>query len=259
MLSSVYLSACKPASERLYNEAYAEIEKGHFRIAVDLLEKSAAAEKVEILKTKYLLEAARIARFEIQEFDRAIRMYRAVILQSSNEDQRIGAQQAIAEIYLENLQSYSLALKELQILEPLIKKDKKDIKFNVKLKIAQTQYLTGRYEPALDEINTALRDAKSEASSFLKLKAQILVAQKKYADAIAVYMEILKRDVQYFETENLFIATSVVYEENEEFDAALDFLKKYEKQIKDKPYYELRYKRLKERQANRPFYKGRRK
>lgn len=254
-LALIFISACKPAAERLYNQASAEVEKGHFRIAVDLFEKSSNAEKKDNVKTKYLLEAARLARFEIQDYERSIRIYRAVILLSQDEDQRIGAQQAIAEIYLENLQSYNSALKELQILEPLLKKDKEKIK----LKIAQTQYLTGNFEPALDEINRALESAKGETLNFLKLKAQVLVAQKKYTEAIAAYQDILKRDAEYFEKENLFIATSVVYEEKEEFSLALEYLTRYKKQIKDKAYYELRYKRLKERQANRPFYKGRRK
>lgn len=257
ILLSCFLSACKPASQRLYNEATAEIEKGHFRIALSLLEKSIAIEKKENEKIKYLSEAARLARFEIQDYDRAIRFYRNIILQSPDETKRIEAQEAISEIYLENLQSYGEALKELQLLEPLIKDEKE--KYKIKLKIAQTLYLTGNYMPALDEIDMALKGASSETLNFLKLKAQIFIAQKKYKEAIAIYQDILKQDAQYFEKENLFVATSVVYEENEDYQAALDYLTKYEKQIKDKAYYELRYKRLKERLVNKPFYKGQRK
>ncbi|MEK6627817.1 MAG: CDC27 family protein [Bdellovibrionota bacterium] len=253
----ILISACRPTAERTYNEALVEIEKGHFRIATDLLEKSANAEKKENEKFKYLLEAARIARFEIQDFDRAIRFYRAIILGAQDENRRIKAQEAITEIYLENIQSYNLALRELQILEPLVKEEKE--KEKIKLKIAQTQYLTGNYQPALDEINMALKTSKTETMDFLKLKAQIFVAQKKYKEGIDIYQEILKQDSAYFEKENLFIAASVVYEENEDFSAALDYLIKYENQIKDKAYYELRSKRLKERLVNKPFYKGRRK
>lgn len=256
-MALIFLSACKPAAERLYSEAYVEIEKGHFRIAIDLLEKSANAEKKNQTKYKYLLEAARIARFEIQDYERSIRIYRTIILEAQDADQRIRAQQAISEIYLENLQSYSLALKELQVLEPLIKDD--DEKEKIKLRIAQAQYLTGNNQQAIEEINIALKTIKNEVLSFLKLKAQALVAQKKYKEAILSYLEILKRDENYFQTENLFIAVSVVYEENEEYEEAMSFLTKYEKQIKDKAYFELRFKRLKERLTNKPLYKGRRK
>lgn len=253
----VFINACKPASEKIYNEAYNEIEKGHFRVAANLLEKSAELELNNSTKNKYLLEAARIIRFEIQDYERAIRVYRKIILQSQEENKRISAQEAIAEIYLENLFNYNKALKELQILEPLIKNT--NDKEKIKLKIVLTQYLTGNFSQALEEINSAMISAKDEVLNFLKIKAQVLVAQKKYKEAITIYLEIYNRDAQYFEKENLFIATSVVYEENEDYAEALQYLIKHEAQIKDKSYYELRYKRLKERLVNKPFYKGKRK
>lgn len=251
------IGACKPTSERLYNEAYSEVDKGHFRIAVDLLEKSADIEKKNNIKFKNLLEAARITRFEIQDYERAIRIYRRIILQAEDVGQRVQSQQAISEIYLENLQNYSMALKELQVLEPLIADENE--KEKIKLRISQAQYLTGNNQQAMEEINASIKTAKDEILNFLKLKAQVLLAQKKFKDAILTYQDILKRDSKYFESENLFIATSVVYEENEEYEAALEYLTKYEKQIKDKAYFELRYKRLKERLANKPLFKGKRK
>lgn len=253
----IFLCACKPGSERLHDEAYAEIEKGHYRVAADLLEKSAEAERSESTKFKTLLEAARITRFEIQDYERSIRTYKKIILQSPDENQRIDAQRAITEIYLENIQNYSQALRELQILEPLVKNEKD--KEKIRLKIAQAQYLTGNYQSALEEIETTFKNSITETMNLLKLKAQVFAAQKKYKEAIATYQIIFKKNPQYFESENLFIAASVVYEENEEYSAALDYLVKYENQIKDRAYYELRLKRLKERLINKPFYKGRRK
>ncbi|MBY0553254.1 tetratricopeptide repeat protein [bacterium] len=253
----IAVSACKPASERLYVEAYAEIEKGHFRIAVDLLEKSSNLEKKNYLKFRYLAEAGRIARFEIQDYERAIRIYKNIILQSEDEAQRINAQEAISEIYLENLQNYAFALRELQVLEPLVKDAKE--KEKVRLKIAQSMYLTGNNEQAIEQITTSLKSASSETMNFLKLKAQVLVAQQKYKDAIEAYQDIYKRDPSYFEKENMHIATSVVYEENEEYGEALDYLNKFEKQIKDKQYLDLRKRRLKERLVNKPLFKGKRK
>lgn len=252
-----YLSACIPAPDRLYNEAYEEIEKGHFRLAVDLLEKSANLQKKNNLKYKHLMEAARIVRFEIQDYERSIRIYRKIILGAEDVDQRINAQRAISEIYLENLQSYNHALTELQVLEPLIVDEGEREK--IKFRISQAHYLTGNNQQAIEEINVSLKTSKNETLNFLKLKAQVLIAEKKYREAIKVYNEILTLDPIFFQRENLFIAVSVVFEENEEYKEALEYLTKYEKQIKDKAYFELRLKRLKERFANKPLYKGRRK
>jgi tetratricopeptide (TPR) repeat protein len=257
LLALIYLSACKPAAERLYSEATVEIEKGHFRLAADLLIKSSNVEKDPLLKYRYMTEAARLVRFEIQDYERAIRIYREIILSSQNENQRISSQESIAEIYLENIQNYSLALEELQILEPLIKDEEK--KEKTQMRIAQAFYLTGNYQQALEEINTSLPHAKLEKMNVLKLKAQVLTAQKKYKEALDIYEQMRTEDLKYFTDENLFITTSVVFEENEDFAGALAYLNKYEKFIKEKAYLDLRYKKLKERLVNKPLFQGKRK
>ena len=257
ILALAIVSACGPRAETLYTEAYSEIENGRFRIAVDLLEKSSNLETNNFSKYRNLSEAARLTRFEILDYERSIRMYRIVILKADDQAQRIAAQEAISEIYLENLQDYPMALRELQVLEPLLVDNRK--KEKTRLRIAQALYLTGNNQQALEEINSAQKLIKFHELNFLKLKAQVLVSQKKYKEAIEAYDELRAKNINFFKEENLFIATSVVYEENEEYAEALNFLTKYEPMIKDKAYFELRTKRLKERMANKPLFKGKRK
>lgn len=254
MLLSV---ACSPRAASLYNQAYSEIDKGHYRIAADLLEKSSNLENDNVTKYKYLTEAARLVRFEMQEYERAIRMCRNIILNAEDLGQRIAAQEAITEMYLENIQDYTQALRELQILEPLLTETKK--KEKIKLRIAQTLYLTGNNQQALEEINAAQKYIKFHEVHFMKLKAEVLLAQKKYKESIAAYEELKAKSLAFFREENLFIAASIVYEENQEYNEALNYLTKNEELIKDKAYYELRVKRLKERMMNKPLFKGRRK
>lgn len=253
----LFLSGCAPQSEKIYNEAYQEIEKGHFRMALSLLEQSAQLEKNDKKKTKALIEAARISRFEIQDFDRAIRIYRQIILKSQDAKQRINAQEALSEIYLENLQNYTQALQELLILEQLdmdpVQKEK------IKLRIAQAQFLTGNADAALDSIEASLKSNKNDRKHFLKLKAEVLISVKKQDQALASYEEIRKLDENFFAEENLYIATSIVYEEKQDFQSALMYLEKYKSRIKDLAYFELREKRLKEKLTNKPLFKGRRK
>lgn len=253
----ILLSSCVPQSEKLYNDAYKEIEGGHFRIALSLLERSADLETNDKKKTKALAEAARISRFEIQDFDRALRLNRQIILKSQDPKQRFNAQEATAEIYLENLQNYSQALKELLILEQLdVGIEQKE---KTKLKIAQAQFLSGNSSASLEYIDAASKMALYDKKPFLKLKAQVLLSLKKYDEALAAYEEIRRLDDRYFSQENLFIATSIVYEEKEDYASAISYLEKYQDQIQDKSYYELRTKRLKEKLINKPLFKGRRK
>ncbi len=251
------VAACTPQSDKLYSEAYQEIEKGHFRVALSLLEQSAKIEKNDKKKTKALVEAARISRFEIQDFERALRIYRLIILKSQDPKQRINAQEAMAEIHLENLQNYSQALKELLILEQLeINFEQKE---KIKLKIAQAQFLTGNSRASLENIESALRTGKGDLKQFFKLKAEVLISMKKWDEALAAYEEVRKRDEKYFAEENLYIATSIVFEEKEDYLSALTYLEKYQSRVKDKAYFELRQKRLKEKIVNKPLSKGRRK
>lgn len=256
-LVSTFLFGCTPQSEKLYSEAYSEIENGHFRIALDLLERSAALEKNDKKKTKALSEAARIARFEIQDYGRAIRINRLIILKSEDSKQRVLAQETLAEIYLENVQNYNQALNELLILEQLTHGNEE--KEKLRFKISQAYFLTGNPGAALEYIEASLKSAASDKKNFLKLKAQILISQKKYDEALAAYEEIRRIEPEFFGKENLYISTSIVFEEKEDYASALAYLEKYHNEINDKPYLELRIKRLKERLTNKPLFKGRRK
>jgi tetratricopeptide (TPR) repeat protein len=254
---SFFVFSCTPQYDRNYTEAYAEIEKGHFRIATDLLEKAAQQDKDDKKRTKAYVEAARIARFEIQDFERAIRLNRQIILKSTDSRQRLLAQDAIAEIYFENIQNYSQALKEMLVLEQLNQGEEQNEK--LRFKIAHAQFLSGNIPSALEYIDASLKSPVSDRKNLLKLKAQVLVAQKKFDEALACYEEIFKIDADFFQRENLFISTSIVYEEKEDYSSALAYLQKHQEQIKDKAYLELRIKRLKERLTNKPLFKGRRK
>ncbi len=251
------LQACSPKADVLYEKSIGETKDGHFRVAVDLLIHSAEVEKKNQTKYKYLFEAARLVRFEIQDYGRSLKILRQIILGAEEANQRLQAQEALTEILIENQLDYALGLKELQKLEPLLTDTKQ--KEKTKLKIAQTLYLTGQLQLALEEILANEKNITNFESNFLKLKAEIFLAQKKYKESITAYDDIKKRDPVYFATENLFIATSIVYEENEQYSEALNYLNKNEKQIKDKAYFELRTKRLIERLANKPLFKGVRK
>lgn len=251
------LNGCTPQSEKLYTEAYSEIESGHFRIALDLLEKSAAIEKDDKKRTKALVEAARIARFEIQDYDRALRLNRQIILKSEDSKQRLLAQETLAEIYFENLQNYSQSLNELLILEQLT--SELEAKEKLRFKIAQAYFLTGNPPAAFEYIDASLKSPAADRKHFLKLKAQILVSQKRHDEALAIYEEIRKIDPEFFAKENLYIATSTVFEEKEDYASALAYLEKYQNFVNDKAYLELRFKRLQERLTNKPLFKGRRK
>lgn len=253
----IFLSACTPRAEKLYNNGLDLLSKGKYLEAVEALEDSATLDSNKQRQAKSLSEAARVLRLEIKDYNKALLIYRKLILEAEDALVRLQAQESVTEIYFENLQDYLAALKELLVLEPLVTDPQK--KEFIKLRIAQCMQLTGSHTAALEFIEAALGSSKYEQQNFLKLKAQIFLTLKKYDNALNTNFYLFEMDPTYFKNENLFIAQAMVYEEKQDYKLALEFLTKYKDQIDDKNYLELRMKRLQEQIINKPFSRGMRK
>ena len=249
--------SCQSRAEKFYNQAMGKIEQRKFLDAVDLLEDSAKLEKSNRLWSKTTFESARILRFEIQDYNKALQVYKELILKSEDATIRLQSQQASAEIYFENLQDYSSATKEYLLLESLIHEpDKLE---QIRLKIAQSYRYTGNLKTALEYIDVFMKEAKETKKAMLKLKAQIFLSQKKYDDALKCYGQIFAEDKEYFANENLYVAEDEALEEKQDYKGAMAYLTQNKDKIKDKTYLELRFKRLNEKLENKPFIRGVRK
>lgn len=255
--AQLFLVGCRSRSEKLYAEAYEKINQNEFKSAIELLESSADLEKNNIKKTKALFEAARLLRFERQDYESALKHLRTVVLSSDDEKMRLLAQESICEIYFDHLQNYQEALKELLILEPLQPESKK--KELLRLKTAQAQHLIGNGQAALEYIDSVLKISTVDKNPFLKLKAQVLQSENKFDEALKIYDQIYVSSQNYFKTENLFYAVSAIHEEKKDYKQGVEYLEKHNEEIADKNYLELRIKKLKEKQINKPFSKGVRK
>ncbi len=254
---AVFAFSCQSRSEKLYSTAYEKINQNEFKEAVELLESSADLEKNNVQKTKALFEAARLLRFEIHDYEKALKILRIIVLDSKDSKMRILAEESIAEIYFDHLQNYHEALKELLILEPLLNNAKK--RESVRFKIAQALRLTGSNLASLDYIEMSLKNNPTEPFQFHKLRAQILQSQQKFDEALKSYELIFEKNPTYFTSENLFNSVSSIYEEKKDYKLAIEYLEKNAEHISDKSYLELRIKKLKEKQINKPFSKGVRK
>lgn len=254
--SLFFLVSCQSRSEKLYAAAYEKINQNQFSEAIQLLESSVELEKDNIKKTKAQFEAARLLRFELQDYEKALKLLRTVVLQSQDSKMRLLAQESICEIYFDHLQNYHQALNELLILEPLLSETKKEI---IRLKIAQSHRFLGNYQAALEYVDVSLKNSLIEKNSFLKIKSQIYQVQQKFDDAIKIYEEIYKNDKTYFIENKLFAAVSNIHEEKKEYKQAIEYLETHSNEISDKNYLDLRIKKMKEKQINKPFSKGVRK
>jgi tetratricopeptide (TPR) repeat protein len=251
------ISACQSRAEKFYHLAQEKIEQRQFLDAVDLLENSAELEKNNRLWSKTQFEIARILRFEIHDYNKALLVYRDLILKSEDASIRLLSQDAIAEIYFENIQDYTTAVKEYLLLESLIKDPEKLEK--IRLKIAQCYRYTGSFKTALEYIDVFSATAKYEKNAFLKLKAQTYSSLGQYDEAVKNYNQILANDPKYFLDENLYVVVAMAYEEKQDYKGAMAYLQQNKNKIKDQAYFDLRIKRLNEKLVNKPFTKGVRK
>jgi tetratricopeptide (TPR) repeat protein len=249
--------SCQSRSEKLYAAAYEKINQNQFSEAIQLLESSADLEKDNIKKTKAQFEAARLLRFELQDYEKALNILRTIVLESQDSKMRLLSQESICEIYFDHLQNYPEALKELLTLEPLLPETKK--KETIRLKIAQAQRFSGNNQAALEYVDVALKTSTAETNSFMKLKAQIFQSLQKQDEALKIYEEIFRKDQKYFIDELLFAAVSSIHEEKNDYKAAIEYLEKNSDHINDKNYLELRIKKMREKQSNKPFSRGVRK
>ncbi len=249
--------SCQPRAKKFYDQAILKVEKREFLDAVDLLENASELEKDNLTWTKINFEIARLLRFEIQDYNKALFVYKNLILKSENTEVRLSSQQAIGEIYFENLMNYPLAIKELLLLETLVT-DAERLE-SIRLKIAQSYRYIGNHKLALETIDSALRTAKNQKFHLLKLKAQTLHSMELYDEALKTYESILSDAPQFFSLENLFTAVSLIYEEKQDYKMAINYLTKYQDKIENKSYLELRLKRLSTKLVNKPFAKGVRK
>jgi len=253
----VALAGCKSRAEKYYDEAYDKINQNQFLDAVSLLESSIELEKNHNKKMRAMFEMARLLRFEIQDYPKALAQLKKIVLSAEDPKLRLLSQEAISEIYFDNLQDYEAALKELLVVEPLTSEPEK--KEKIKLKIAQAYRLTGNSDASLEYIDAALKQGTKQKISFLKLKSQILQSQQKHDRAAEVLNEIYKTDPNLFEKDNMYLEMALIYEEKQDYKKAIEYLEQNKEKITDKNYLELRIKRLKEKQINKPFNKGMRK
>lgn len=249
-------TACSSRAEKFFKQAQHKIESRQFLDAVDLLENSAELEKNNRKWSTTTFEIARILRFEIQDYNKALLVYKELILKSEDVNLRLLSQEAMAEIYFDHHQDYVNALKEYLLLEALLQDSVKLEK--TKLKIAQAYKYIGNLETSLEYIEVALKTAKNKGH-FLNLKAQIYLSQKKYDQSLATYQQIYKDDLEFFNSEILYNSIVMVYEEKADYKSAIAYLNENKKFIKDQAYVELRLKRMNEKLINKPFNKGMRK
>lgn len=246
------LLGCESRFERVLRNADNDASLKHFRSALSGYESLLVLEPGDVLALRAAREGARISYFEIKDYPRALTFYRHLVYHSPDPVEALSAQRQLVNIYQDHLADYEKAIVETaKLIE--IEKDPV-LKVEDRIRIARAHYHLNRFAQARYEIDEAFRLPKADEKEFelKQLKANILTADKKYADAVVLLKELLTRWRERSIKENVPMTLAVCYEEQGDFKAAIVLMESVKSEYSVPEYVDLRIKRINERLVNAP-------
>lgn len=256
---SLIVTACNSKEQRDFNSAQEALEKSNYTLAIEYFDKVILRSAGDDISVKAAREAARIAFFEIKDFNKAVTYNRQLILSSKDPEERKHAQKQIADIYFNQLNEYSKAIIEINKLLVMLNDQSEIAKY--RMNVARAYYYQNNFDQAENEVDEFLRRTKDENQKFelIMLKGNIALAQKNILRAIEIYKGILANYPHKAQKENLPLTLAVCYEEAKDYKNAILTLEGLKKNHPMPEYIDVRIKRLQERLKNAPGAHGMRK
>ncbi|HVK60651.1 MAG TPA: tetratricopeptide repeat protein [Bdellovibrionales bacterium] len=254
---ALIFSACTFSSEKLEMERAASAETAgkhaeafkHYHKVVDHFVRTPAAMKAAS-------EAARIAHYELKKFPEALRLYKHIILYSTDEKQRVDAQRKIADLYFNQTLEYGEAITAYNRLLEL--PHDREQGNRDRLSIARSYFYLNNFFQAQVEIDKIVGGKASKDLTFeaLLLKANIFLTTKKHEEAIAVLKTLIEQYPERSKNETIGLILAICYEEQENYAKAIETLQSIKDSYPRKEFIENKIKVLKERESQRPGARG---
>lgn len=204
-------------------------------------------------------EAARITHYELKDYQKAISHYKHVVLYSGDEEKRAKAQKNIAEIHFKQTLNYNQAITEYSRLLELSPSPEERVEYQ--LAIARCYFYLNNFFQAQVETEKVLKQARGDEIKFdaLLLKANILLTTRNLSEAVNTLKMIIEKYPKRAQEENVALTLVVTYEEQKNFQMAIETLEAMKETYPQKSFIEKRIKGLKERQSHLPGARGWRK
>lgn len=253
------LTACSPPEARDYKTAQQDMAQGHYRIALASIDRVLKRAPESAHAVKAARDGARIASLETKDYKKAADFHQFLVLHSKDPVERVSSQKQLAAIYFDQLQNYEKAIVELN---KLIRDTESDVEIaRYKLDIARANYYLNNFFQAHSELDDLLKRnvGDNEKFSAWVLKSNIHIALKEYPQAVKILKMVTMTFPEKSLQENVYQTLAVCYEESDNFAEAIKTLEAVKDRYAQPEYVEIRIKRLKERQKNRPGARGLRK
>lgn len=251
-----FLSGCVFSSQkRDLQNGEQSMSEGHSGKAFIYFERAAHGSD-SALALEGARRAARLAHFELKKYQKAIDLYRMIIVNSDNEEERKLAQKHIAQIYFENLLYYDKAIIEY---EKLLRLDFTPAeKYQFRMNVAKSNHQLGNLDQALAELDTLSKEKPNENDYYdLEVfKSNVLMSQKKQKEAAGVLEGLIAKYPEKSQKESLAITLAVAYEEVDDFKKAIETLETMKNGYSHPEFLDARIARLKARMSNMPGAQG---
>lgn len=256
LMATLLFAGCTSTEQKEMAEAKLEEERGHFRIALEHLEKVIIRAPHSKLGVSAARDAARLSFYEIKDFNRAVGFYQQIILNSDNPDERMEAQKQIVSIYFDHLTDYQKAVVEINRMIVMLPDPRERSEY--KMRLARAYYYQNNFTQAENEVEEFLRSNPPVEQRFdmIFLKGNIQLAKKDLPAATEVFKTLLKDYPERAYKDNVALTLSVCYEEMKDFKSAIEVLEKLKASHPMPEYIDIRIKRLRERLQNQPGSRG---
>lgn len=252
----IFLAACFFSSQkRDLQSGEQSMSEGETGKAFVYFERAAHGPDTE-LGLEATRRAARLAHFELKKYQKAIDLYRMIIVNSDNEAERKLAQRYIAQIYFENLFYYDKAIIEY---EKLLRLDFPPAeKYQFRMNVAKSHHQLGNLDQALAELDTLSKEKASDADTYdlQVFKSNVLMSQKNQREAAQVLEDLIAKFPDRAKKESLAITLAVCYEEVDDFKKAIQALETLKNGYSHPEFLDARISRLKARMSNLPGAEG---
>ncbi len=200
-------------------------------------------------------EAARLggdaALYYAKNYKKAIEFYRHIVREGQSRTEAQWAQQKIAEVYYEKLADYPQAIIEYERL--LSANPSKDEANDYKLRVARCYFYDANFDQSVSEADQFVANQPQDKRVYdmLMIKGNALLAQKKHDDALATYKKAYMVDPQNKEVYQVFLNISLVYEEKEEWEKAIEALQEIRDRYPHPDVIDLKIKSIQRRKERK--------
>lgn len=257
LISSFFLVGCRFDVQSVeFKKGERDFELKKYSEALVHYERAVRAKPRTTLALQAASRGARIAHLETNEFKKAIELYRHIVLYASNERDRLDAQKKLATVYFEKLSDYNNSIKEYSRLLQLPHSKKEGLEYD--FVIAKSYFYLNNFYQAGIEMKEILPRVEDPILRFeyLSFQGNILLTTKKLKEAASIFRAIMEQYPDEAIKENIPISLAVTYEEQGDFQQAIEVLEKIKKNYPAPDFLDLRIKRLRERVLNQPGARG---